>query len=149
MATIQLPNDFKEFLKLLNANDVEYLLIGGFAVGFYGYPRPTGDMDLWVAMNPANAARLVAAYREFGFDVPNLREELFLKDDQIIRIGLPPYRIEVMTTISGVDFDQCFQNRTIADIDGVPTAIISLDDLKANKAASNRHKDLDDLENLP
>lgn len=149
MDTIQLPNDFKEFLKLLNSKGAEYLLVGGFAVTYYGYPRPTGDMDLWVGIHPDNASLLVDALKEFGFNVPNLRKELFLKDDQIIRMGVPPYRIELLTTISGVEFDDCYQRRVLAEIDGVETAVISLEDLKSNKAAADRNKDRNDLENLP
>ncbi len=86
MATIHLPSDFKEFLKLLNAHQVEYLLIGGYAVGYHGYPRATADMDIWVAMNPSNAQRIVVALKEFGFDLPELSPELFLKEWQIIRM---------------------------------------------------------------
>ena len=99
MATIHLPPDFKEFLKLLNAQQVEYLLIGGYTVGYYGYPRATADMDLWVTMNPQNAEKVVAILKEFGFDVPNLSTEVFMKPNQIIRMGVPPVRIEMMTTI--------------------------------------------------
>jgi hypothetical protein len=102
MATIHLPPDFKEFLKLLNAQQAEYLLIGGYAVGYYGYPRATADMDLWIAMNPQNAEKVVAILKNFGFDVPDLSMEVFVKPNQIIRMGVPPVRIEIMTTISGV-----------------------------------------------
>lgn len=93
MATIHLPHDFKEFLKLLNAHEVEYLLIGGYAVGYHGYPRATADMDIWIAINPANAERIVTVLKEFGFDLPGLSPELFLKEWQIIRLGVPPVRI--------------------------------------------------------
>jgi predicted nucleotidyltransferase len=146
---IRLPPDFKEFLQLLSSKGVEYLLVGGHAVAYFGYARPTGDLDVWVAQSPGNAARLVEALREFGFDVPNLREELFMTDDQIVQMGHPPLRIDVLTTISGVEFADCYSRRTAASLDGVNVELISLEDLKANKAASNRHKDLDDLQNLP
>jgi predicted nucleotidyltransferase len=145
---IRLPQDFKEFLELLNSKGVEYLLVGGHAVAYFGYPRPTGDLDVWVAQSPENAARLVQAVREFGFNVPNLREELFLRDDQIVQMGNPPLRIDVMTTISGVNFADCYARREVIELDSTPVSVISLDDLKANKTASNRHKDLDDLQNL-
>ena len=95
MATIRLPPDFKEFLKLLKEHQIEYLLIGGYAVGYYGYPRATADMDIWIAMNPQNAGRITAALKEFGFDVPELSQELFLQEDQIIRMGLPPVRLVI------------------------------------------------------
>ena len=149
MATTHLPPDFKEFLKLLNAHQVEYLLIGGYAVGYYGYPRATADMDIWIAMNPANAERIVAALKDFGFDLPELSSRLFLKEWQIIRIGVPPVRIEVATTISGVNFGECYAQRVVDVLDGVKVNLISLKHLKANKKASGRHQDLADLENLP
>jgi hypothetical protein len=149
MATIRLPNDFKDFLKLLNANRVEYLLIGGYAVGYHGYPRATGDMDVWVAVNPENADRIVVALKQFGFAVPELSAELFLRQNQIVRMGLPPVRIELTTTISGVDFEECYTARVVAELDGIKVSLIDLKHLKINKRASGRYKDLSDLENLP
>ena len=149
MATTHLPPDFKEFLRLLSVHKVEYLLIGGYAVGYYGYPRATADMDIWIAMNPANSDRIVAVLKEFGFDLPELSPELFLKEWQIIRLGVPPVRIELATTISGVNFGECYAKRVVDVLDGVKVRLISLKHLKANKKASGRHQDLADLENLP
>lgn len=149
MATIQLPADFKEFLQLLNANNVEYLLIGGYAVGYYGYPRATVDMDIWIAVNPANAAQVVTTLKTFGFDLPELNEDLFLQENQVIRMGVPPMRLEILTSISGVTFETCFAERVVDEIDGVEVNLISLTHLKQNKFASGRYKDLNDLENLP
>ena len=149
MATIHLPPDFKEFLKLLNAHQVEYLLIGGYAVSYHGYPRATADMDIWIAMNPANSERIVAVLKEFGFDLPELSPELFLKEWQIIRLGVPPVRIELATTVSGVNFNECYAERIADILDGVKVNLISLKHLKINKKAYGRHQDLADLENLP
>jgi hypothetical protein len=149
MVMIHLPPDFKEFLRLLNAHAVEYLLIGGYAVNYHGYPRATADMDIWVALRPANAERIVTALKEFGFDLPGLSAGLFLQQWQIIRLGIPPVRIEIATTISGVDFDECYTKRVQDTIDGVPVNLIDLYHLKLNKKASGRHQDLADLENLP
>jgi len=149
MATIHLPPDFKEFLKLLNSHQVEYLLIGGYAVGYHGYPRATVDMDIWIAMNPANSERIVAVLKEFGFDLPELSPELFLKEWQIIRLGVPPVRIELATTVSGVNFNECYAERVVDILDGVKVNLISLKHLKINKKACGRHRDLADLENLP
>jgi len=149
MATIHLPPDFKEFLRLLNAHKVEYLLIGGYAVNYHGYPRATADMDIWIAVHPANADRIVAALKEFGFDLPDLSPELFLRQWQVIRLGVPPVRIEIATTISGVDFAECYVGRVEDTLDGVPAKLIDLDHLKLNKKASGRHQDLADLEHLP
>jgi hypothetical protein len=146
---IELPLDFREFLNLFNENHVEYLLIGGYAVGYHGYPRATNDMDVWVAISPKNAERIVTALRKFGFDVPELSSDLFLQESKIIRLGMPPIRIEISTGISGVDFNECYRDRVVDILDGVPVNIISLGHLKINKKASGRHKDLSDLENLP
>ncbi len=143
-----LPPDFKEFLQLLKDHDVKYLLIGGYAVGYHGYPRATGDMDIWVAIEPDNAAGIVAALREFGFDFPELTAELFLRERSIVQMGAPPMCIEVVTTISGVTFAACYAARVVATLDGVEVSLISLEDLKRNKKASGRHKDLNDLEHL-
>jgi len=146
---VELPSDFREFLRLLADSEVEYLVIGGYAVGYHGYPRATQDLDVWIASHPENADRMVEVLRRFGFDVPELNRDLFLKEDTIVRMGLPPIRIEVATTLSGVEFARCFANRVEDDLDGVHVSIISLPDLKANKKAAGRHKDLDDLEHLP
>lgn len=149
MAIPSLPPDFKEFLRLLNSHGVEYLLVGGYAVGYYGYPRATADMDIWVARTPQNADKLVTVLKEFGFDVPELSPELFLKENQVIRMGVPPFRIEIVTSASGVTFEECYAARVRAVIDDLEVNIISLDHLKANKKAIGRHKDLDDLGHLP
>ena len=146
---LELPNDFKEFLSLLNAHGVEYLLIGGYAVGYYGYPRATQDLDIWIARSPDNAARMVSALREFGFDTADLSAGLFLQDQKIVRMGIPPIRIEVLMGISGVSFGECYAERRVDTLDGVAVSLISLEHLKANKKASGRHRDLDDLEHLP
>ncbi len=149
MATIHLSPDFKEFLKLLNAHQVEYLLIGGYAVGYHGYPRATVGMDIWIALQPVNAERIVAVLKEFGFDLPELSPQLFLKEWQIIRLGVPPVRIDLATTLSGVNFNECYAERIADILDGVKVNLISLRHLKINKKASGRHQDLADLENLP
>jgi len=146
---IELPHDFREFLRLLADSEVAYLLIGGYAVGFHGYPRATQDLDVWIATDPENADRMVDALRRFGFNVPELSRDLFLTKDTIVRMGVPPVRIEVATTLSGVEFQACYAKRVQTELDGVPVSIMSLPDLKANKLAAGRHKDLDDLEHLP
>jgi hypothetical protein len=135
-------------LKLLNSNDVNYLVVGGYAVGYYGYIRATGYIDIWVGISDSNADGLVRVLKLFGFSEPEISPDLFLAENQIIRMGLPPLRIEILTSISGVTFDVCYAKRTIASIDEVEVNLISLKDLKLNKAASGRHKDLADLENL-
>lgn len=146
---IRLHPDFKDFLKLLNSCKVDYLLIGGYAVGYHGYPRATADMDIWIDNHPENAARVVEALHRFGFNAPELAQELFLRPDKIIRMGYPTVRIEILTGVSGISFKECFQNKLTARMDGVDVNMIKLEDLKKNKAASRREKDLDDLKHLP
>ncbi|MDZ4702061.1 MAG: hypothetical protein SH809_20290 [Rhodothermales bacterium] len=133
---------------MLNEHDVAYLLVGGYAVGYHGYVRATADMDIWVEPTVENARRVTAAFREFGFDVPGLEPKLFLEKNKIVRIGQPPVRIEVMSSISGVVFKECYEKRTQADWDDLIVPIISLACLKQNKRASGRLKDLADLEYL-
>ncbi|MCD4655423.1 hypothetical protein K8T06_15995 [bacterium] len=145
---IKLARDFREFLKLLNSNKISYLLIGGYAVAYHGYPRTTNDMDIWIAVTPDNIRRVISTLRQFGFDSPQLVPELF-QDDKVLRMGLPPIRIKLLTSISGVRFEDCFKRRIQDNMDGVDVSLISLDDLKLNKKASGRYKDLNDLENLP
>ena len=143
MDTIRLPLEFKEFLKLLTERRVEYLLVGGFAVSYYGYPRTTGDMDIWIDRTPINADKIVDALIAFGIDGSTLRPEIFLAKNKIIRFGVPPLRIEIHTTISGVEFADCFDHRHFGILDGIEIPLISLDALKINKRASGRAKDLD------
>ena len=146
---IQLPDDFKDFLKLLNNAGAEYLLVGGYAVAYHGYPRATGDMDLWIAVNPENADRMVRALREFGFDASNLSADLFLTADRIVQLGVPPMRIEIHTGVSGVEFADCKSRCLTDELAGVLVRILSLTDLKRNKQAAGRTKDRNDLEHLP
>jgi predicted nucleotidyltransferase len=146
MGTIQLPPDFKEFLKLLNSRKVEYLLIGGYSVGYHGYPRPTGDLDIWISKTPDNAERALEVLQEFGFSCP---VELLQEDNQLVRMGISPFRIEILTTIDGVSFADCYAERVRGELDGVEVNVISLPKLRENKKASARSKDIMDLENLP
>ncbi len=149
MGTTQLPQDFKEFLRLLNENSVKYLLIGGYAVGYHGYPRATVDMDIWIAIEAKNAEKIVRVLKKFGFNVPELSSELFLKKNQVIQMGVPPLKLKILTTISGVEFEECYAEKITDQIDDITVNIISLHHLKTNKKNSGRHKDLNDLENLP
>ena len=144
-----LTSDFREFLQFLNDKGVEYLVIGGHAVAFHGYPRATTDLDIWVAVSNTNAERIVKSLQEFGFDTPEISSSLFLQTDQVIRMGVAPNRIEIQTGIDGVQFAHCYPQRIVADLDGVQVFFIGLDDLKANKRASGRNKDLADLDELP
>ena len=145
---IELPNDFLEFLKLLSDHNVEYLLIGGYAVGYHGYPRATGDMDIWIACEETTAHQMVEVYRCFGL-LEGIEPALFLNPRGILRMGVPPLRLEVTTFIDGVEFEDCFRRRIEILVNEIPVNLIGLDDLRINKAASGRNKDLADLDNLP
>jgi phage replication-related protein YjqB (UPF0714/DUF867 family) len=125
---------------------VKYLVIGGYAVNYHGYPRATGDIDIWMGGGSENAARMAQAVREFGF--PEATPALFAEPSKVIRMGLPPIRIEVLTSITGVEFEACYANRVIAECEGARVNLIGLDDLKRNKKATGRLKDLADLEQL-
>ncbi len=149
MERIGFHQDFKDFLKLLNSYEVEYLLVGGYAVGYHGYPRATGDMNIWIAVSDSNARRTAEALTAFGMPQESLPEKLFLEKDKVIRMGVPPVRIEIITGASGVVFEECYSRREIIDIDGIPVNIISLLDIRENKRAAGRHKDLEDLNHLP
>ncbi len=149
MDIIPLLSDLKEFLRLLDDHHVEYLLIGGYAVSYHGYPRSTADMDIWIAMNSENAQRIMAALEVFGFGGTGMTPDLFLLPDQITRMGIPPLRIEILTTISGLDFNEAYAERVVDAIDGISISVISRKHLEINKRASGRPKDLADLDNLP
>jgi hypothetical protein len=116
--------------------------------GYHGYYRNTVDIDLWIATNPENAARMAALIREFGFNVPELSSELFLQEGRIIRMGVEPTRIEILTGISGCDFSDCYSRRVEATLDGLPVMIISRADLIKNKLRTGRLKDLNDAQKL-
>ena len=124
-------------------------MVGGYAVGYHGYPRATGGMDVWIAVTPDNARKVSEVFCDFGMSASDISESLFLEKDKVIRMGYPPVRIEVITGASGVDFAECYSRRETVDIDGIPVNFISIDDLKKNKKASGRYKDLEDLEHLP
>ena len=145
---IEFPRDFKEFLQLLNSKKIEYLVIGGYAVGYHGYPRATGVMDIWIAINDQNATKMVDALKEFGFDPPELKKEIFLKEQKVIRMGVPPMRLEILTSIDGVNFKNCFNSRIVADFGDFKVNFISKDDLLINKRASGRPQDIVDFEKL-
>jgi len=146
MAMIDLPPDFKEFLQLLNVKQVRYLVVGGYAVAYHGHPRATGDIDVWLDRTPSNLTRVVDAIRQFGF--PEASIDHFSSDDAIVRMGIPPMRIELLVSVSGVDFAECYEHRVDADLGGVSIPFISLDHLRENKRAARRSKDLSDLDAL-
>jgi hypothetical protein len=143
-----LNSDFKEFIQLLNENQVKYLVIGGYAVAVHGHPRYTKDIDIWIEMTAENADRLLTALNQFGFGSLGLSPQDFQSPDQIIQLGYPPNRIDLITTPDGIDFDTCYTSKLEVTINDIPVQFIDLNNLKKNKKASGRLQDLADLENL-
>jgi predicted nucleotidyltransferase len=143
-----LQPDFKEFIALLNSKSVEYLIVGGYAVGFHGRPRYTGDMDFWINNSPENAQLIKESLDVFGFASFNIKASEFEKENLVFQLGHEPVRIDILTTISGVDFKDCYRRKVSALIDGVTIPFINIADLKINKASTGRAKDLGDLESL-
>jgi hypothetical protein len=143
-----LSPDFKEFIQSLNANDVRYLVIGGYAVALHGHPRYTKDLDIWLEGSQENARRLIQAIRDFGFASLDLKPQDFMEPDQVIQLGYPPNRIDLLTFVDGVDFADCYSTRVTEELDGVAVHFISLENLRKNKKACGRPQDLADLEVL-
>jgi hypothetical protein len=140
--------DFKEFIESLNANHVRYLVIGGYAVAFHGHPRYTKDLDIWVERNRENAQALLHALAQFGMGSLGLTEDDFLEPDQVVQLGYPPNRIDILSSVSGVNFVDCYPQHVTTSLEGVEVNFIDLENLKKNKKASGRMQDLADLENL-
>jgi predicted nucleotidyltransferase len=143
-----LNKDFREFVELLNAQGVEYLVVGGYALAAHGHPRYTGDIDLWIGISDENVDRLLKVLAAFGFGGLGLRKEDFQEPDAVVQLGYPPARIDLLTGIDGVEFEACYRRRLPVAIGGVQLPIIHLEDFKANKKAAGRLKDLADLEAL-
>ena len=143
-----LNQDFKEFIQSLNDNGVRYLVVGGYAVALHGYPRYTKDLDIWVDMTSENASKIVKALDRFGFGSLGVNESDFTVPDQMLQLGHPPRRIDLLTSLPGVEFSMCYPARTTVDVEGVSVNFIDLENLKKNKKATGRHQDLADLENL-
>ena len=142
---------YKELLQLLNEFEVEYLIVGGFAVMKYGEPRYTKDLDLWVFNSPQNSARVVGALKKFGapLDHDGITADTFAEKQVVYQIGIAPVRIDILTEITGVEFPDAWRKKVASTFFGVPVHFISLDDLMANKQALGRSSDLKDLKQNP
>ena len=146
MVRRQLPDDFKEFIQCLNGHEVRYLLVGGWAVGLYGNPRATKDIDFLIASDDENIARLQSALLEFG--APTVPDSVFQEPGNVYRIGSSPIQIDIINQASGVDFDDCYPRRRMIQAARVEISVISPQDLVRNKRASGRLRDLADVEYL-
>lgn len=144
----KLQADLKEFIELLNSHGVEYLIVGGHAVAFHGHPRFTGDIDFFIRMTPPNAQRLLAALNDFGFGSVGITEHDLLEPKRIVQLGRPPNQIDILTSISGVDFDSAWQTRVESIMDDQPVILIGWNELLRNKKAAGRQKDLADVDKL-
>ncbi|MBI4679291.1 MAG: hypothetical protein HY748_17085 [Elusimicrobia bacterium] len=145
---MEAQQDFKELLELFNAHAVEYLIVGAHALAFHGAPRYTGDMDVYVCSAAENARRVMAALRDFGFGSTGLSESDFSEPDKVVQLGHPPVRIDLMTSLSGLSWDEAFAHRMAGEYGDVPVSFIGREQFVANKRACGRKKDLADIEAL-
>lgn len=142
--------DFKEFIQLLNDESVEYLVGGGYAVAWHGYPRYTGDIDIWIHATEGNAMKMVRVLEAFGAGSVGITAEDFLDDSmEVLKMGREPIRIDMMTKMKGLAFPEAFSSKQIIKLDGMPIFVLGLEDLRRAKLAANRPKDKDDLLHLP
>ncbi len=145
---LQLSDDFRDMLGQLRKSGVEFLVVGGYAVGVHHRPRATGDIDIWVRPTPQNAQRLWQALTTFGAPLHDVSPEDFARMGLIYQMGRPPHRIDLLTSLDAVTFDEAWSCRMEFDIDGVNVPLISRDHLIRNKQATGRSKDLEDVRNL-
>ncbi|MBT3259706.1 MAG: hypothetical protein HN366_25095 [Deltaproteobacteria bacterium] len=143
-----LSKDFKEFIELLNENDVRYLVVGGYAVALHGHPRYTKDLDVWIELSRDNAIKILAALKDFGFGSLDLKPDDFLESNQIIQLGNPPNRIDILTALTDLEFEDCYKAKVKVEIQGLHIDFIDIENLKKNKRATGRPQDLADAENL-
>jgi hypothetical protein len=145
---LRLPKDLSEFIGLLNSHEVRYLIVGGYAVAYHGYPRVTGDIDIFLDNSGENPSRLEAALAAFGFAGLGLTAEDFRKPGIVVHLGYPPNRIDLLTGISGTSFDEAWERRIEDQFAGLRMLFIDRETLLKNKAATGRAKDLADVEAL-
>jgi len=140
--------DFKEFIKLLHDYKVHYVIVGGYAFAIHAEPRFTKDLDVFIKPDHKNAVKLIRVLKQFGFESIDLKTEDFTEEDQVIQLGYPPLRIDILTGISGVEFEEAWKNRVEGEYDGQRTYFISKNDLRKNKLATGRASDFQDAEKL-
>jgi hypothetical protein len=140
--------DFVDFIDLLNKHQVDYMVVGAHALAYHGRPRHTGDLDIWIKPSEVNARKMVKVIDDFGFSSLGLSEKDFLKENYVTQLGYPPLRIDILNTISGVEFDEAYANKVIGETDSLNVNFINVDEFIKNKEASGRNKDLGDIESL-
>ena len=144
----QFPDDFRDFLEALNTHRVRYLVAGGFALAAHGHPRYTKDLDIWVEVSEDNAANLLAALNDFGMGSLGLSVADFMTENLVIQLGYEPNRIDLLTGLSGVSFDEAYPRRVLASLADVETSVLDVETFKVNKRATGRPRDLADIEEL-
>jgi hypothetical protein len=140
--------EFKEFAELFLSHGVKFMIIGGYAVTAHGHPRYTGDINFFVEKSMENAERIVRAVHEFFGPLPEVQVENFLDEERMSQFGVPPYRIDILTKIRGVSFEEAYPRRVMFSLAGLEVPFIGIDDLKQNKRSTGRHKDLGDVDAL-
>lgn len=145
---MEIQQDFRDLLALFNSHKVEYLIVGGYALGFHGAPRFTGDIDILVKPDPENAKNILQALDEFGFGSLDLTVDDFSTPRNVIQLGVSPVRIDILTSISGVSWERASDNMVAGAYGEVPVYYISINDFRDNKLAAGRAKDIADLEAL-
>jgi predicted nucleotidyltransferase len=143
-----LTPDYREFFEALHAHRVEYLLVGGYAVGLHGFVRNTDDIDFWVGHDSENAQRVLAAVTDFAGTAGNLTIDHFNKPESIVFIGVEPYRLDILTSIAGVEFHDCFAKADVMELDGMQVNVIDLNSLIVNKTVTGRDADKIDVDRL-
>lgn len=143
-----LNQDYKEILSLLLENNVSFLLVGAYALAVHGYPRATGDIDIFVKPDHENAIRVFHSLAQFGAPLSNITSDDFKKEDTILQIGVAPRRIDIITTIDGLSFEEAASGKEVVTIEGLDIPVISRKNLITNKLATGREKDRLDAENL-
>jgi hypothetical protein len=146
---MEIGQDFKEFIELLNKHKVQYMVVGGYAVALYGFPRYTGDIDFWIKPDKLNAQHIVDALIDFGFGAVDIAVSDFETENKVIQLGIPPNRIDILTSVDGLTFEESWNQKEVIQTEGALINYISLHHLRLNKASSNREKDQLDLKNLP
>ena len=144
----EFQKDFEDFISLCNKYELEYLVIGGFAVSVHGYPRATKDLDLCINKTEANAKKILSILKDFGFGSLNFKMEDFLKEGVIVQLGYEPIRIDILNDLNGIDFNFAFENKRVVNMNGVPTNFIGYNELLINKERAGRDKDLLDVKKL-
>jgi hypothetical protein len=145
---MEVQPDFKELLALLNAHRVDYVIVGGYALAYHGAPRFTADLDILVKPDAENSRRMIQVLKEFGFEAAGLAPEDFQRPERVVQLGVPPVRVDILTSLTGVSWDEVSSGRVEGAFGGIPTRFIGRDQLIANKRALGRKRDLADLEAL-